>query len=634
MKNKVIVIDTSTLWFPTVFSWERQIIQKNESNSDRFIMPPHAVYFNSLLSCLKKIGVEKDDVILLATEGKSWRKSIAGYYKAQRADDREKHKLIDWDKQFNYLNKVNEALNEATNWHLIREWNSEADDVLAVACRFYKDKEVILVTGDCLSGLTKIKMADGSSKLLRNIKEGDKVISYDEKNKKFVKGNVIKKHKKTHNKEYHIYYENIKTPIRSSSNHKFLTTDGWKKACELKKGNTLYHLNKNIFPYNNLQNNYKIGYILGLAVGDGHIDYKHSCISYEICDIEPLKRIQKYVKELFNYNIIIKKSKTTTSEKQAYRVRLYLNYNFDYLMKYKDKKSDNFKKGYCAGFFDAEGSKSESKLGIQLSFYQNGYKTLEELKQYFKKLDIKTTNIFKSSNKCNKFCINNVESLKFFQICKPAIKRKYPNWKNHYGFLQNGKKIKKIKIINQKNKRPFFHYDLSIFKYHNYVIEGNIIVHNCDLKQLCYYDNVRYFNVNKKCKGSKGLYERVDKPLKIIADKVRLGDISDNIIVDKLNDTENDAWLRHKIINLLELPEEIEKAITDILANLSEKELDLDKLPKFKNVKEKFLKIYDKEKIITPEYCYQLLEKREAKKKKKASEKAKLKREQKKKEKK
>lgn len=296
--SKIIVIDTSGLFFPAVFSWERQIIQKNESNSDRFIMPAHAVYFNSLLSCLKKIGVNKDDIVILATEGKSWRKGIAGYYKAQRTDDREKHKLIDWDKQFNYLNKINDALNNATNWHLIREWSSEADDILAVACRFYKDKDVILVTGDK------------------------------------------------------------------------------------------------------------------------------------------------------------------------------------------------------------------------------------------------------------------------------------------------------------------------------------------DLHQLAYYSNVYIFNINKKCKNSKGMYEKVDKPLKIIADKVRLGDASDNIFVDKLNDTENDAWLRHKIINLLELPEEIEKAIVDILENLSEKELDLDKLPNFKNVQEKFLKIYDKEKIITPEYCYKLLEKRETKKKKKASEKAKLKREQ------
>ena len=286
MKNKVIAIDSSGLFFPTVFSFERQTIEKIESKSDNFIMPPHAVYFSSLLSCLKKIGVDKDTKIIVALEGRSWRKSIAGYYKAQRADDREKHKLIDWDKQFKKLNEVNDKLAKATNFQFIREWNSECDDILAVCCRYFKDDEVVIVTGDK------------------------------------------------------------------------------------------------------------------------------------------------------------------------------------------------------------------------------------------------------------------------------------------------------------------------------------------DLYQLAFYKNVRIFNINKKCNGSKGMYEKIDNPLKVIADKVRLGDISDNIIVDKAHDTKQDEELRYEIINLLKLPDYIENSITDILKNLSKKELNLDELPNFKNAKEKFMKIYSKDKVITYDYCVNLLEKRENKKKK------------------
>lgn len=288
--KKVIAIDSSGLFFPTVFSWERQTIEKIDSKSDGFIMPPHAVYFSSLLSCLKKIGVDEDTKIIVSLEGKSWRKSVAGYYKAQRAGDREKHTLIDWDYQFGKLNQVNEKLDRATDWHFIREWNSECDDILAVACRVFKDDEVVLVTGDK------------------------------------------------------------------------------------------------------------------------------------------------------------------------------------------------------------------------------------------------------------------------------------------------------------------------------------------DLHQLAYYKNVRIFNINKKCNGSKGMYEKIDNPLKIIADKVRLGDISDNIIVDKAHDTELDEMLRHEIINLLKLPDYIEDAITELLLNLPNKKLNLDELPNFRNAKAKFQKIYDKDKVITYEHCVQLLEKRENKKKKIAKE--------------
>ena len=289
--HKVILIDTSTLLFPAVFSWERQMIQKLESKSDIFVMPPHAVYFSSLLSCLKKIGINKDDIVILATEGRSWRKSVAGYYKSQRETDRKKHKLIDWDYQFKKLNEVNEKMDKATDWHVVREWNSEADDIIAVACRFYNNKDVVVVTADK------------------------------------------------------------------------------------------------------------------------------------------------------------------------------------------------------------------------------------------------------------------------------------------------------------------------------------------DIHQLTFYKNVYIFNVNKKCNGSKGMFEKIDNPLKIIADKVRMGDISDNIIVNKENDTKLDELLRYEIINLLKLPDYIENAIIDILKNLPNKELNLNELPNFKNAKEKFLKIYKKDKVITPEYCYQLIEKREEKKKNKAKRK-------------
>lgn len=281
MNKKVIAVDSSGLFFPTVFSWERQTLEKIASNSDRFIMLPHAVYLSSLLSCLKKIGVDENTKIIISLEGKSWRKEIAGYYKAQRAEDRAKHTLIDWDYQFKKLNEVNSKLDKATDWGFVREWNSECDDILAVCCRYYKDDEVVIVTGDK------------------------------------------------------------------------------------------------------------------------------------------------------------------------------------------------------------------------------------------------------------------------------------------------------------------------------------------DLHQLAYYPNVRIFDINLKCNNSKGMYHKINNPLKVIADKVRLGDKSDNIIIDKAHDTEQDEELRYKIINLLELPDYVEDAIVEELKNLPKKELNLSELPNFKDIKEKFLKIYKKDKIITSEYCYKLLEKRD-----------------------
>jgi len=271
-------------------------MDKAKNKTDNFIMPPRAMYFNSLLSCMSKIGIDKDDIVIMAGEGKSFRKKYMGAYKDHRKGLRDKDSFTDWGYEFKQLNKLHDELNEATNWHFVRVANGlEADDVIAIACRVFKDKECVVVTGDK------------------------------------------------------------------------------------------------------------------------------------------------------------------------------------------------------------------------------------------------------------------------------------------------------------------------------------------DLHQLAYYPNVRMFNLNKKCHGSKGVFEKVDKPLKIISDKARLGDSADNILVDKINDTEEDYDLRYFVVNLLELPEEIEKLGVDALTNLPEKEFNLDKLPAFKNVQEKFLKIYNKDKVVTPEYCYSLLEKRANKKLKEKEEKKLLK---------
>jgi len=151
-----------------------------------------------------------------------------------------------------------------------------------------------------------------------------------------------------------------------------------------------------------------------------------------------------------------------------------------------------------------------------------------------------------------------------------------------------------------------------------------------DLYQLAYYEYVKVYSLNlKKIKGGKGGYAHVPKPLKILSDKVRLGDIADNIIVDKLHDTPLEQERREFIINLLALPKWIENPIADAFKNLPNKTINKEELPYPNSLAKRFYDIYKTDKIITYDYCVQLAEKRDIRKKKKAKEK----REQKKKEK-
>jgi hypothetical protein len=84
----------------------------------------------------------------MAEEGHSWRKDLASFYKAQREDLRKKDTFVDWTYQYQMLNKLHSQLNNATNWFFVRHPNLEADDIIAIAVRYFKDKEIVIVSGD------------------------------------------------------------------------------------------------------------------------------------------------------------------------------------------------------------------------------------------------------------------------------------------------------------------------------------------------------------------------------------------------------------------------------------------------------------------------------------------------------
>jgi len=143
-----------------------------------------------------------------------------------------------------------------------------------------------------------------------------------------------------------------------------------------------------------------------------------------------------------------------------------------------------------------------------------------------------------------------------------------------------------------------------------------------DLDQLCYQKNVKIFNPNLKFKSQKGCYKTGQEPMKLLEKKIRLGDKSDNIIVDKKKDTPLDVERRRLIINLLKLPEFIELKVARVLKDLTKKEIDYDTLPFLNSLgkRERFDLIYSKDKVISIEDALKSNEKREIKKKKKTKE--------------
>lgn len=629
MKSKIILIDWGIFSHRAIFSYASALNRAKE-NPKTFIIPATYTCLSMIFSSLKKIGVnaDVDDKIIIAVDSKNnWRKKIDPNYKLTRKEQREKTE-VNWKKEFNKMNELLKQLDVATPFFILKINSLEADDIIACACRYYKDREVVIVSYDCLGSNTLVKMSKGNSQLISTIKPKDKVLTYNFKFKKFEEGEVKKVHRVKHNIEYQIYFGKYKLPIQSSSNHNFLTNKGWKKAKELKKGDILLNYKEKTLPKNNLQNNYKIGYILGFALGDGHINYKKKLIQFELKDLEPLKRIKNYVKDLFDLKVKIKKvSKKSgfNNIKQKYYIsHIYFNIGFDYLLKYlkEDFSSLNYKKGFLAGFFDAEGSIREVNKGLSIGFYNYNKKLLSKISNYLKNLNIKTQKVFISSGKCFKLQLDSDNSVRFFNSCKPSLLRKYPKWKYHYKYLQNGLEIKQIKKkIFKGIGKKYHHYDLTVIPNHNYIINDKIIVHNSDFHQLLTMDNVKIFSPHPKAKNCP--YKILDldrqkekvKAFKSLSKKIDK-EASDNLKSELL--TEKDFENREMIVSLLKLPSFVSLAVRTELDKIDniEKDFEVSLMPFSKTMIKRFYEIFQENKVITYDSCKKKLEKKYKTKKK------------------
>jgi len=142
--GKVILLDVSVMSFKAAFQAELAAKYKRDGG---FILPSHYTYFSSIIASLKKINVEENDTVILTVDSKSWRKELSSDYKGNRKENREKH-VIDWDAHFSKCLEINQRLDYATPFHVIAVPRAEADDIISVACRTFKDKEIIIASID------------------------------------------------------------------------------------------------------------------------------------------------------------------------------------------------------------------------------------------------------------------------------------------------------------------------------------------------------------------------------------------------------------------------------------------------------------------------------------------------------
>jgi predicted nuclease of predicted toxin-antitoxin system len=183
MKNKVILLDNSVFVHRAIFSWASMVRLKKVGKLNSSFLPPVSyTYFSMIISTLCRIGINQGDIIIVAQDGRdSWRKDYYAPYKANRKEYRESHEEINWEEKYNEINNIILQLKKSEVFHWIQIPKIEADDIMAVACKHYKDKECIIVSIDkdleqlayyenvkIYSLLTKYKNVKGAYKIVNN----------------------------------------------------------------------------------------------------------------------------------------------------------------------------------------------------------------------------------------------------------------------------------------------------------------------------------------------------------------------------------------------------------------------------------------------------------------------------------
>lgn len=611
-KSKIIICDFGILSHRSIFSTVR--------NST---VPATYVCLSSIIGCLKRIGVNKEDKVIIAIDARnSWRKDYEISYKADRSQKR-KESPIDWDKEYKNINWLLEKLDLATNFHNILLPRCEADDIQA-----------------CFLGQTYIAapFKNSEDRKIKQLKIGDKVYSYNLEKNKIELSTVVKTHKRIVNNIKIIHFDN-KTKVKVTENHRFYSTKNkWIAVRDLKIGDEIYYLNSShknnryvfLLPKSkNAHNSYRIGYLCGAIEGDGHLNIKRNNIQFNINDLDFVKRLQTYMQILFNYKL------TYSKENKTYRILVGNKLIFDMIKNYIDNKefqNKSFNKGFIAGMFDSEGCLQQNKTQLAMNISNTNKQLIDFISSKLQvEYTITTAQNYRKDGKAYKLLYlirihKQSEIIKFLTIYKPAIIRKYPNFKLYAKYLHNGRKI--VKIEDKINtSRKFQVYNLKVEPNNNYFAH-NLLVHNCacryyknnevilltydsDMNQLTSYGNVKIFSpmtkrykiMPKNYNAQKDILKKVNK------------EAADNLINPILSEQAFNNRL--KCVDLLHLPANIETQIIAELDNLQEKENNLELLP-YPTLRARFNQIYGEGSESYEKSVKYYERKEKAKKKKKA----------------
>ncbi|MGH2778861.1 MAG: LAGLIDADG family homing endonuclease, partial [Actinomycetota bacterium] len=238
----------------------------------------------------------------------------------------------------------------------------------------------------CMAGDTPILMADGRTRALADIRVGDEIYGTERGGtyRRYVTTKVLA-HWSTVKPAYRIVLEDG-TELVASEDHRFLTNRGWKYVTGSEHGSSRPHLT----PNNKLMGtgafvrspnhgaDYKRGYLCGLVRGDGHI----GSYSYDrpgrtsnevhrfrlaLVDLEAVRRAREYLVDdgVITQEFLFQEAATATKALTAIRTSTRSGVaTIRDIVRWPNESTEDWRKGFLAGIFDAEGGYNLGVLRI------------------------------------------------------------------------------------------------------------------------------------------------------------------------------------------------------------------------------------------------------------------------------
>jgi DNA repair photolyase len=239
----------------------------------------------------------------------------------------------------------------------------------------------------CMEGTTPILMADGTTKPLEDLKEGDAIYGTERIGwyRRYVKTRVLA-HWSVIKPAFRITLEDGTTLV-SGPDHRFLTDRGWKFVTGTESGNArrpFLTINNKLIGTGGFAAgpdkgpDYRRGYLCGVIRGDGLLasyNYDgarraHDCqhrFRLALCDQEALTRTQEYLCQLQieTQSFIFARGGERRRVIPAIRTSSKSNVEaVRQIVTWPEFPTPNWMTGFLAGIFDAEGSFSQCVLRI------------------------------------------------------------------------------------------------------------------------------------------------------------------------------------------------------------------------------------------------------------------------------